>query len=366
MPESGYGFMPEGEPRSFAGWVGHVADAQANQCGGLAGTPLQLGAGQMTTKADLVAALKKSFDACDAAFNALTDENAMEPFTGGRGGPQPKAVAAYGMIIHSNECYGAMAVYMRLQKLTPPSSAKHGAAAAVPGGGGGARSSNKVSSRLLLPFNRGGRFVREIVEHARHTFHPASARASCGSSSSSGHRTTLAVMPSTESMGRSTTESGRSAVPNGISTTGNCHTWRSNPDSCDKRRTMASARRSRPSRSARQASRMGAHLWNARGRAHGHHHSIHPLIAIHQVRGLFGRGRKIVDRQNRAIGPRIALHAHGSHRQHPLRVAALDRRSPDSAPHRQRMARPGPGRDGGRAAPAEIPSSRPIARTSSL
>src|SRR5262245_30691428 len=54
MPESGYGFMPEGEPRSFAGWVGHVADVQANQCGTVSGTPLQLGAGQMTSKADLV------------------------------------------------------------------------------------------------------------------------------------------------------------------------------------------------------------------------------------------------------------------------------------------------------------------------
>ena len=39
MPESAYGFLPEGEPRSFAGWVGHVADVQANQCGSLAGTP---------------------------------------------------------------------------------------------------------------------------------------------------------------------------------------------------------------------------------------------------------------------------------------------------------------------------------------
>ena len=56
MPEAGYGFMPEGEPRSFAGWVGHVADAQANTCGTIAGAPLQLGAWAMTTKADLVAA----------------------------------------------------------------------------------------------------------------------------------------------------------------------------------------------------------------------------------------------------------------------------------------------------------------------
>jgi hypothetical protein len=134
MPESGYGFLPEGEPRSFAGWVGHVADVQANQCGQL-GTPLQLGAAQMTTKADLAAALKKSFDACDAVFAAVTDDNVMAPVAGRGGGMQPKAVALYGMIVHSNECYGAMAVYMRLQKLTPPSSAGRGGR----GGGGGGR-----------------------------------------------------------------------------------------------------------------------------------------------------------------------------------------------------------------------------------
>jgi hypothetical protein len=134
MPESGYGFLPEGEPRSFAGWVGHVADVQANQCGQL-GTPLQLGAAQMTTKADLAAALKKSFDACDAVFDAVTDDNVMAPVAGRGGGMQPKAVALYGMIVHSNECYGAMAVYMRLQKLTPPSSAGRGGR----GGGGGGR-----------------------------------------------------------------------------------------------------------------------------------------------------------------------------------------------------------------------------------
>lgn len=135
MPESGYGFMPEGEPRSFAGWVGHVADVQANQCGQLSGTPLQLGAGQMTTKADLVAALKKSFEACDAVFDAVTDDNVSAPVAGRGGAMQPKSVGLYGVVIHSNECYGAMAVYMRLQKLTPPSSAGRGGGRG-PGGGG--------------------------------------------------------------------------------------------------------------------------------------------------------------------------------------------------------------------------------------
>jgi hypothetical protein len=130
MPEAGYGSMPEGEPRSFGGWVGHVADAQANTCGTISGTPLQLGAAAMTSKADLLAALKKSFDACDPIFDAITDANAMEGVAGRGGAMQPRTVALYGMIVHSNECYGAMAVYMRLQKLTPPSSAGRG------GGGG--------------------------------------------------------------------------------------------------------------------------------------------------------------------------------------------------------------------------------------
>jgi hypothetical protein len=136
MPEGAYGFMPEGEPRSFAGWVAHVADSQAGQCGQMAGTPLQLGAAQMTTKADLVAALKKSFDACDAVYNAVTDDNVNEQVAGRGGATSPRLVGLYGNIVHINECYGAMAVYMRLQKLTPPSSAGRGGGRGGPPGGG--------------------------------------------------------------------------------------------------------------------------------------------------------------------------------------------------------------------------------------
>ena len=126
MPDSAYGSMPEGEPRSFGGWVGHVADAQEGSCSAITGSRENLGASQMTIKADLVAALKKSIDACDAVFNATTDENLKEEVNGGFGGPQPREVALYGLLIHSNECYGAMGVYMRFAKLTPPSTANMG------------------------------------------------------------------------------------------------------------------------------------------------------------------------------------------------------------------------------------------------
>ena len=137
MPESGYGFMPDGEPRSFAGWVGHVADAQARTCDGISGAQAGAGAAQLTSKAELVEAVKKSFEACDAVFDQLTDANAMEMVNAGFGGMQPRAVALYGLVVHSNECYGAMGVYMRLQKLTPPSSAGRGGRGGRGGGGGG-------------------------------------------------------------------------------------------------------------------------------------------------------------------------------------------------------------------------------------
>ncbi len=128
----------------------------------------------MTTKADLVAALKKSFDACDPLFDAVTDANALEGVAGRGGAMQPRAVALYGMIIHSNECYGATAVYMRLQKLTPPSSAGRGGGGGRGAGGGGGHQLVAASPEAvaIIPTRSWpGRLVRKIVEHARHTFH---------------------------------------------------------------------------------------------------------------------------------------------------------------------------------------------------
>jgi len=45
----------------------------------------------------------------------------MEPVTYGRG-QQPRIAALYGLVVHANEVYGAMGVYMRLNGIVPPSS----------------------------------------------------------------------------------------------------------------------------------------------------------------------------------------------------------------------------------------------------
>ena len=126
MAPENYTLVPGEGSRTFAAAVGHVADAQATVCGALAGSPTQLGANAMTTKADLVAALKKSFDLCDIAYAGITPANHDEAVTAGFGGPQPRNAALWGNLVHSEEMYGTIAVYLRVKNMVPPSSAGRG------------------------------------------------------------------------------------------------------------------------------------------------------------------------------------------------------------------------------------------------
>ena len=121
MPEENYGFAPAAGIETFGQRVAHIADAQIGTCSAMTGERKAGTAKSKTSKADLVAAIKESFDACDKAFDALTDANAMEAIAGGRG-PQIRIATLYGTIVHANEVYGAMGVYMRAKGLVPPSS----------------------------------------------------------------------------------------------------------------------------------------------------------------------------------------------------------------------------------------------------
>jgi uncharacterized damage-inducible protein DinB len=121
MPEENYSFKPQDALETFGQRVAHIADPQLGTCSALTGERKAGTAKSKTAKADLVAALKESFDACDKAFDALTDANALEPVAAGRG-QQPRIAVLYGLIVHANEVYGAMGVYMRLKGIVPPSS----------------------------------------------------------------------------------------------------------------------------------------------------------------------------------------------------------------------------------------------------
>lgn len=123
MPEAEYSFRPTPEIRTFGEMIAHIADSALRSCAGVRGEQQKAEAATKKTKAELTAALKMSLDYCDAAYDSLTDVNAMEIVKAGRGGRTRAFALAYNTA-HMNESYGYIAVYMRLRGVTPPSSEK--------------------------------------------------------------------------------------------------------------------------------------------------------------------------------------------------------------------------------------------------
>jgi hypothetical protein len=121
MPEADYGFKATPDVRPFGQLVAHVADSQMRGCSAVKGEKVSPNAASKTSKADLVAALKESFDYCDGAYDSLTDASATQMVATFRG-QRSKLAALYGNVSHDNEMYGTIAVYMRLKGLVPPSS----------------------------------------------------------------------------------------------------------------------------------------------------------------------------------------------------------------------------------------------------
>src|SRR6266498_1864596 len=121
MAEEHYSFKATADVRTFGKLVAHVADSQARFCSAVNGEQKAVNADSKTSKADLVAALKESFDMCDKAFDSLTDAKAAEMVSMGQRQRSKLGMLA-AMVSHSNEEYGYMAVYLRLKSVVPPSS----------------------------------------------------------------------------------------------------------------------------------------------------------------------------------------------------------------------------------------------------
>lgn len=128
VPEDSYSFKPTPDVRNFGELIAHVADSQARNCGSIADRKASGSAASKTSKADLVAALKESFEICDAAYDSLTDATAGVLVASFRG-ERPKLAVLYGNTVHVNEMYGVMGVYMRLKNIVPPSTEMRGGGA---------------------------------------------------------------------------------------------------------------------------------------------------------------------------------------------------------------------------------------------
>jgi hypothetical protein len=123
MPEEAYSFRATPEERTWAEFMGHIADAETRICSAATGEMKPANAGKLTAKADLVKALKDSAAVCDAAWSSTNESNAHTMAKMGRREFTRISWLIYNTT-HDNESYGTLAVYMRLKGVVPPSSEK--------------------------------------------------------------------------------------------------------------------------------------------------------------------------------------------------------------------------------------------------
>lgn len=124
MPEDKYGFKPTPVQRSFGEHVLHIAQINVMLTKALGGkTPEPAINMKATTKADMIKAMSDSFDygaKVIAEFNNTSiQETIQAPFMG----PSTRARIMFFLNGHTQDTYGQMVVYARLNGVTPPASA---------------------------------------------------------------------------------------------------------------------------------------------------------------------------------------------------------------------------------------------------
>lgn len=130
MPEDKFGFKSTPAQRSFGEHVLHIAQVDVMLLSTLgAKAPAPTINMKATTKADILAQLKASMDygsAVMAEFStdaAVTERVKSLPFLGAT---TSRLNVIYFSLGHSQDTYGQMVVYLRLNGLTPPASMRGG------------------------------------------------------------------------------------------------------------------------------------------------------------------------------------------------------------------------------------------------
>ena len=124
-------WQPTPAVRSWARLIGHITDDNNFSCWALAGetqAPARVdpvdnqdSPANKLSKDDLVKGLKESVERCNKAFAAVNEANMGE--RNGATGRRSKLMSLIYNTSHTNEHYGNITTYMRLNGLVPPSSA---------------------------------------------------------------------------------------------------------------------------------------------------------------------------------------------------------------------------------------------------
>ncbi len=129
MPADKYNFAPTSGNfkgvRTFAQEVTHVAEAQYFFFSGFGVKPEidPQSISKLTSKDDAVKALKESYAFAEKAMETITPENAFEVIKEVDGGNTRATIAAVGLA-HTNDHYGQMVEYLRMNGIVPPASRK--------------------------------------------------------------------------------------------------------------------------------------------------------------------------------------------------------------------------------------------------
>jgi uncharacterized damage-inducible protein DinB len=129
MPADKYNFAPtNGEfkgVRTFAQQVTHIAEAQYFFFAGFGTKPTidVKSLDKLTSKDEMVKALKDSFAFAQQATQTMTLENAFEEIPQKDGTNTRASIAAFSLA-HTNDHYGQMVEYLRMNGIIPPASRK--------------------------------------------------------------------------------------------------------------------------------------------------------------------------------------------------------------------------------------------------
>jgi len=137
MPADKYNFAPSADyfkpgatteykgVRTFGEMVAHVAQANYHYFGSFSPTPPAVDVNaiaNLTSKDDLVKALKASFAYGHQAIATITAQNAFQSLNPKY--PVTPATQAAGAVAHAFDHYGQLVEYLRMNGIVPPASAK--------------------------------------------------------------------------------------------------------------------------------------------------------------------------------------------------------------------------------------------------
>jgi len=125
MPDAKFGYKSTPAQRSYGEQIMHVVQANSIGLGMLGGkTPTPTINMKAATKADVMTALRQSFDFGDAVLKEFSDQQLHERVTPPRymGSSASRLRLIYSSMQHTMDIYGQMVVYLRLNGIVPPAS----------------------------------------------------------------------------------------------------------------------------------------------------------------------------------------------------------------------------------------------------